>query len=192
MTSRALVLQILAIPTISHQIRTILNHIHDLRDSAIKTTSRAAPTIRMTTVQQSPLLSLPPELRIIIYDCVFETLPQAYRDTKNFKTLEPTALFQVCRLMRAEVTPRHQQWVLANATAVLHDAIPTVQTPVGGAPSTPAQLMSSLDNIFASARNDVMRLQADEQAMILEDRAAERYLRQWEEALRASFLEAIK
>lgn len=133
----------------------------------------------MTTAQQSPLISLPPELRIMIYDCVFETLPQTYHDMEDFETLEPTSLTQVCRLMRAEATPKQQQWILANAKAVLHDAITPAQVPVDHGSSAMAQIPSDLVSVVSNAHNTVMHLQANKQTTTLKLRGAERKAKAW-------------
>lgn len=46
-------------------------------------------------------LSLPPEIRIMIYREIFASMPDPH-DVTTAKLMEPTSLFQVCRRIRSE------------------------------------------------------------------------------------------
>lgn len=95
-----------------------------------------------STIEHSALLDIPPEIRLIIYDCIFDALPSTYRKSKDFKDLEPTSLFQVCRQIRAEAVPKYKQWMQANAHAVLSERIRS--RPVTILPSmTPQQQLTA-------------------------------------------------
>lgn len=61
----------------------------------------ATPPRMEAQIPQSPLLSLPLELRMMVYHHTFTPIPYFHRHT-TARSLEPTSLFQVCHLIRSE------------------------------------------------------------------------------------------
>lgn len=71
------------------------------------------PTIASATTHSAHafILDLPLELRYMIYDFVFASLPHPLEDA-NIRDLEPTALLQVSRQIRYEVVHEFHKWLL--------------------------------------------------------------------------------
>lgn len=80
----------------------------------------------MADQPRSGLLSLPEELRTMIYDYFLSSLPETYRETKDYKDLEPTALLSSCRQIRAELSRPYSEWAHANVRDLLNKGVYTV------------------------------------------------------------------
>lgn len=72
----------------------------DSRDEAFLP---ALPTGEEAPGSNFPFLSLPPELRNMVYQSSLDLLPK-FTDGATKQAAEPTALFQVCRVARGEMT----------------------------------------------------------------------------------------
>ena len=75
--------------------------------------------VTITEEQPAALLSLPPELRMIIYDCVFADLAPVTQPI-SIRAFEPTALLQVCRQIRVETALQYHHALEAQHQLLLH------------------------------------------------------------------------
>lgn len=125
----------------------------------------------MNASPPSQLLTLPPEIRLIIYCFIFESLLDRFRQSKDIKDLEPTNPFQICSEMRNEAAPEYQKWLHTRSSQIMKiDGRPA--DPRGEANRTVeeqvAALWKSLDGLLASARNTkcalVLKLRCRERA----------------------------
>lgn len=69
----------------------------------MKPTTRASQPFRF--------LNLPPELRLRIYGYVFTLLPPIIESLHDVRTREPSAIFQVCKQIRAEANKEFFAWL---------------------------------------------------------------------------------
>ena len=128
----------------------------------------------MAEDEHSPLLSLPPELRLMICDCIYASLPQEYHQTKDFKSLEPTYLFQINRLIRAEAAPGYKQWLNKNAEGLLLQDMPPPFQDIDPNASAIVQLDQAKNLTVYTLRVLRMELRASKEELKLQKRCFSR------------------
>lgn len=79
----------------------------------------ASPESQASPSLKPHLLSLPHEIRLLIYDQIFASLPDMH-DAAKAKDLEPN-LFRICRSIRSEANSHYDTWIRARSNELLRE-----------------------------------------------------------------------